>query len=182
MANTTGADALAFPEHKQPIHWLYYYLKCLIVYTNCIYQRNSTQNVLPIHWKMCLLRSEKLRPLRFTSSHAFLKRPPGHAIHYKDVIMSSMASQITSLTIVYSAVYNKHRKHQSSASLAFVMGIPRWPVNSPHKWPVARKMFPFDDVIMMLDNTYECNIGWCPHSVTKLVDMMFNDVLFSSTV
>ena len=39
------------------------------------------------------------------------------------------------------------RKHQSSASLAFVWGIHRWPVNSPHKGPV--KMFPFDDVIMV---------------------------------
>ena len=39
-------------------------------------------------------------------------------------------------------------KHQSSASLAFVRGIHRWPVNSPHKGPVTRKMFPFDDVIM----------------------------------
>ena len=41
------------------------------------------------------------------------------------------------------------RKHQSSASLAFVRGIHRWPVNSPHKGPVTRKMFPFDDVIML---------------------------------
>ena len=40
------------------------------------------------------------------------------------------------------------RKHQSSVSLAFVQGIHRWPVNSPHKWPVTWKMFPFDDVIM----------------------------------
>ena len=40
------------------------------------------------------------------------------------------------------------RKHQSSASLAFVRGIHRWPVNSPHKRPVTRKMFSFDDVIM----------------------------------
>ena len=39
-------------------------------------------------------------------------------------------------------------KHKSSASLAFVRGIHRGPVNSPHKWPVARKNFPFDDVIM----------------------------------
>ena len=38
--------------------------------------------------------------------------------------------------------------HQSSASLAFVRGIHRRPVNSPHKWPVTRKMSPFDDVIM----------------------------------
>ena len=42
------------------------------------------------------------------------------------------------------------RKHQSSASLAFVQGIRRRPVNSPHNWPVTRKMFPFDDIIMIL--------------------------------
>ena len=39
------------------------------------------------------------------------------------------------------------RKHQSSASLAVVRGIHQWLVNSPHKWPVTRKMFPFDGVI-----------------------------------
>ena len=70
--------------------------------------------------------------------------------HYIDVIMGTIASQITSLTIVFSTVYSDadQRKHQSSASLAFVQGIHRGPVNSPHKWPVTRKMFPFDDVIM----------------------------------
>ena len=70
--------------------------------------------------------------------------------HYGDVIMATIASQITSLTIVYSTVYSDadQRKHQSSTSLAFVWGIHRGPVNSPHKWPVSRKMFPFDNVIM----------------------------------
>ena len=65
--------------------------------------------------------------------------------------MGAIASQITSLTIVYSIVYSDadQRKYQSSASLAFVQGIHRGPVNSPHKWPVTRrKMFPFGDVIM----------------------------------
>ena len=63
--------------------------------------------------------------------------------------MGVMASQITSLTIVYLTVYSgaNQRKRQSSASLAFVWGIHRWPVNSPHKGPVTRKMFSFDDVI-----------------------------------
>ena len=67
-------------------------------------------------------------------------------------IVTAMASQITSLTIVYSIVYSgvDQRKHQSSASPAFVWGIHRWPVNSPHKWPVTRKIFPFDDIIMIL--------------------------------
>ena len=73
-----------------------------------------------------------------------------HWIHYNDVIMGAIASQTTILTIVYSTVYSgaDERKHQSSASLDFVRGIHRGPVNSPHKWPVTRKMFPFDDVIM----------------------------------
>ena len=64
--------------------------------------------------------------------------------------MSLVASQITNLTIVYSTVYlgADQIKLQSSASLAFVRGIHRGPVNSPHKRPVTRKMFPFDDVIM----------------------------------
>ena len=70
--------------------------------------------------------------------------------HYYDVIMNAMASQITSLSIVYSSVYSgaDQRKHQSYASLASVRGIHQWPVNSPHKWQVTRKMFPFDDDIM----------------------------------
>ena len=70
--------------------------------------------------------------------------------HYSDVIMGRIASQITGLTIVYSTIYSDadQRKHQSSASLAYVWGIHRGPVNSPYKWPVARKMFLFDDVIM----------------------------------
>ena len=71
-------------------------------------------------------------------------------LHYNDVIIGTIASLITSLTIVYSTVYSDadQRKHQSSLSLAFVRGIHRGPVNSPHNWSVTRKMFPFDDVIM----------------------------------
>ena len=74
-------------------------------------------------------------------------------IHYNDVIIGAIASQITSLTIVYSTVYSDadERKHQSSASLAFVWGIHGWRVNTPHKLPITRKMFRFDDVIMQYD-------------------------------
>ena len=65
--------------------------------------------------------------------------------------MGAIASQITSLTIVYSTIYlgADQRKHESSASLDFVRGIHRESVNSPHKWPVTRKVFPFDDVIIV---------------------------------
>ena len=82
--------------------------------------------------------------------------------HYDDAIMSAIASQITSLTIVYSIVYSDadQRKHQSSASLAFVRGIHRVPVNSPHKWPVTRKMFPFDDVIIVINYSNSRDTVW----------------------
>ena len=64
--------------------------------------------------------------------------------------MRPVASQITGVSVVCSTVGSgaDQRKHQNSASLAFVRGIHRWPVNSPHKGPVTRKMFPFEDVIM----------------------------------
>ena len=84
--------------------------------------------------------------------------------------MGSIASLITSLTSVYSTVHSgaDQRKHKSSASLAFVWGIHRRPVNSPHKWPVSRKMFPFVDAIMcrrILFFKTSCLIGkylmWC---------------------
>ena len=85
------------------------------------------------------------------------------AYHYGDVIMDTMASQITSVTIVYSTVYSgaDQRKHQSSVLLAFVRG----PVNSPHKCPVTRKMFPFNDVIMFQEFADRVGIPYMETSV-----------------
>ena len=96
--------------------------------------------------------------------------------HYSDVIMGAMASQITSLTIVYSTVYSwaDQSKNQSSASLALVRGIHRWPVNSKHKWAVTRNMFPFDDVIMMLPPmAHYSDIAWASWRLIRLVTRQF---------
>ena len=89
--------------------------------------------------------------------------------HYYDVIMGSMASQITSLTIVYPTVHSgaDQRKHQSSASLAFVREIHRWPVNYPPKWQVTRKMFPFYDVIIQ-GVIGDHNDAWCEVNIPHL--------------
>ena len=86
-------------------------------------------------------------------------------VHYNDTIMGAITSKITSLTIVYSGA--DQRKHQSSASLAFVRGIHRSPVNSPHKWPVTRKMIPFDDVIMSTNITREVAVCQAPFTGKK---------------
>ena len=82
-------------------------------------------------------------------------------MHYSDIIMIAMTPRITGVSIVYSYVClgTDQRKHQSSESLAFVRGIHRWPVNSPHKGPVTRKMFPFEEVIMGCRNTSEIPIS-----------------------
>ena len=84
--------------------------------------------------------------------------------------MSLMASQNTILTIVYSTVYSgaNQRKHQNSASVAFVWGIHRGLVNSSHKGPVTRKMFPFDDVVMSKHVRFNDNL----YLKTNVVVMM----------
>ena len=71
-------------------------------------------------------------------------------LHYNNAIMSAMVFQIIDVLIFFSTVCSgaDQRKHQNSTSLAFVRGIHRWPVDSSHKGPVARQMYPFDDVIM----------------------------------
>ena len=87
--------------------------------------------------------------------------------HYRYVIMGAVASQITRRTIVYSTVYSgaDQRKYQSSASLTFVRGIHRWPVNSPHKWPVTRKMISFNDVIMLIELLHDETIRYAVNRV-----------------
>ena len=92
-------------------------------------------NFAVYHWSIVIGPSQKPWMQYFCKSVT---------VHYSDAIMSAMAFQITSLTIVYLIVSSgaDQRKHQSSASLDFVQGIHRGPVNSPRKWPVTRKMFP----------------------------------------
>ena len=101
-------------------------------------------------------------------------------MNYNDVIMSAMTSQITSISIVYSAVCSgaDQRKHQSSASLAFVRGIHRWPVNSPHKGPVTRKMFSFDDVIIrfVVNRVYDYWDVLCIPWIVKIVHVLLSFV------
>ena len=88
--------------------------------------------------------------------------PSASQYHYNDVIMSAVASQITSVFFFCSTAGSgpDQRKHQSSASLAFLRGIRRWPGHSPHKCPVTRKMFPFDDVIMMGFALLQQTVSW----------------------
>ena len=90
--------------------------------------------------------------------------------------MSTMASQITSLMIVYWSVYSgAFQRKQSSASLAFVRGIHRWSVNSPHIGAVTQKMFPFDD-IMMHRIGYMANIPYT-HSISHMAGRSYIQII-----
>ena len=81
------------------------------------------------------IRSQGINAPAMAHYHSKHRKRCDISHHYSDVIMGAPASQITSLTIVYSNVYSgeDQRKDQSSASLAFVWGIHRWPVNSPQR-------------------------------------------------
>ena len=83
--------------------------------------------------------------------------------------MGAVASQNTSVSIVCSTVCSgaDQRKHQSSASLDFVRGIHRPPVESPHKGRVTRKMFPFDDVTMQSADLTVLHTIW--HRATMFI-------------
>ena len=88
-----------------------------------------------------------------TSTMVILNHLWSYDMHHSDIIMNTMVSQITIVSILNLTVCSgpDQRNHQSSASLALVRGVHGWLVNSPHKGPVTRKWFPFDDVIMWMD-------------------------------
>ena len=111
-------------------------------------------------------------------------------LHYNDAIMSTMASKVTGVSIVCSTLASAtdQRKHESSASRAFVWGIHWWPVNSQHRRPVTQKMFPSDEFIICVFlyvnfpvclNTHICilsttNRNYTPSYNKQLRDMSFN--------
>ena len=84
------------------------------------------------------------------------------SFHDCDAVMSAMASQITGASIVYITVCwgAEQRKYRNSAPLAFVRGIHRWPVNSPHKGSLTRKIFPSSYRIKNVP-VYAMPLTWC---------------------
>ena len=141
--------------------FVYTFLRCPVVYVS-------------LHvYTMCIHSNVHLSNKHAVNSNGL------YTLHYSDVIMSTMTAPITSLTSIYSTVYSgaDQRKHQRSASLAFVRGIHRSPVNSPHKWPVTRKMFSFNDVIMGRRNTISsCRAEFILDN-TKIWQYLFHQLL-----
>ena len=145
--------------HHTNWHWTFVSFKCIYPVTWPTYRL----------WPQCLLALSVYSP--HCVGRAALSVQMGaergwlyYMVHYSDVIMNAMASQISSLTIVYSTVYpgTDERQHQSFASLALCAG------NSPHNGPVTRKMFPFYDIIMAsIPSCPACRPLW-PHCLLGL--------------
>ena len=111
------------------------------------------------NYKSCSKLHEILRQAVLSNSETG-PRISRRNYHYGDVIMGDIASQITSFAIVYSTVYSyaDQRKLQSSTSLAFVWGIHRGPVNSPHKWPVTLNVWSVDGLCYLCWWRYEIHM------------------------
>ena len=139
----------------------------------CRYIAHDRYDTRPIYAvKACtkfVLMTRKWNATKWNFNHA------GN-VHYSDVMMSAMASQITGVLIVCLNVCSvaDQRKHQSSMSLAFVRGIHQWQVDSPHKGPVTRKMLPFDDLIMEWKSSDEMGPRTLRQSNLRKVDLPYH--------
>ena len=91
----------------------------------------------------------KLCLQRLASLHDVCRANKELSLHWRHNGHDSVSNHQPHDCLLNRLFRRRSKKYQSSTSLAFVRGIHRRPVNSPHKWPVMRKMFPFDDVIMM---------------------------------
>ena len=113
--------------------------------------------------KRCLWYQMSIQCPPYTIRMSYRSSKLNCTVHYCDVIMSTMSSQITGMSIVYSTGWSGayHRKHQISASLAFVCvwgGIHRSPVNSSHNGLVTRKIFSLMTSSSFFDNWLLPNI------------------------
>ena len=72
----------------------------------------------------------------------------GNSLHWRHNGHDSVSNDQPHDCLLNRLFRRRSKKYESSVSLAFVRGIHRRAVNSPHKWPVTRKMFSFDDIIM----------------------------------
>ena len=88
----------------------------LALYMHCLFMSYTS------HWLIFLDTKTTMNRVYLILSYSWWARA---LAHYDDVTLGAIASLITSLTIVYSTVYSDadQRKHQSSASLAFVWGM-----------------------------------------------------------
>ena len=110
--------------------------------------KTLTRQAVPLISYMYIQKHNQWKNICYVKLTDQLLYKTSYPKHYNGIIMSAMGSQIIHISNVCSTVCSDadQRKHQSSMSLAFVRG--RVLVDSPHKWPVTWKMFPFNDLIM----------------------------------
>ena len=165
---------LSFIWWRGIVYWLFAFIHIFIHYTSFTIWHFSYQMILLwnsfaiVGYFQHLFNLCEVACQCFVCQTAIDSVHPKHAphsfpgtSHYSVVIKGAMTFQTTVIPIVCSTVCSgaDQSKHQSSASLAFVRGIHQWRVGSPHKGPVTRKAFSFDEVIMVMQmNPTKCQI------------------------
>ena len=146
----------------------------------CLHLMTSSCDVL-IYPRLCQYGAEGVFPWGIFVIFSVCASIYAHYCHYGCVIMSAMASQITGISIVYTTVCLFRRRSKETPKLpvtGLCGGMHRWPVNSSHQRPVTRKIFPFDDVIIVpygidcwLDSWYldKFHGGWIYQKVKIVV-------------
>ena len=107
-------------------------------------------NILPMQWNKWEVDFVNIRYCGTSHGYSLGITDNSLAIRWCHNGRESVSNQQPHDCLLNRLFSRRSKKHQSSAPLAFVRGIRRGPVNSPHKLPVTRKMLPFDDVIMLL--------------------------------
>ena len=82
-------------------------------------------------------------------------------LHWRNNYHDSVSNHQTHACLLNRLFRRRSKKTSKLCVAGHCAGNSPGPVNSPHKWPVTRKMFPFDDVIMQL---------WTTHHITEPCD------------
>ena len=168
----------------------------VLIHFTIVYFCNASHIVLWVVWVKRLINRSSRHKLVYSSPgkyfNSLANKMPAQLYscneksqHCSEIINSTLASQITSVFIVCSTVCLgiDQRKHQSSVSLVFVRRIHRASVNSPHKRPVTRKMFPDDDVIMVMEQILTYLVCNYPYSlICALILVIWCDVSVEMSV
>ena len=144
-------------KQQKQCKWRMSAVSALIYYIYIYTQREFWDYIIPINlmWLVvwCLVfilnaKSELRHSLKLTHTYINKNLSPPMALQWRHNERDGVSNHQPQECLRNRFFRRRSKKHQSSASLAFLRGIHRWPVNSPHKVQVTRKTFPFDDAII----------------------------------
>ena len=149
--------------------WNYPEIQCelFIAYCSTFYHAplwnicSATFKQLCAVWRKCLRKIWRVHYMTHCDVIALISHCKPMDIGIQQRFCKFVANTFQNGTPVLRTIVLTAQNNPLSRIKAFVRGIHRWPVNSTHKWPVTRKIFPFDDVMMR----YLITVGWLAVSI-----------------